>query len=44
MTVKTNDEDKEDECPDDTPPVEIKESVGDGNDENNEEIDEGKEA
>ena len=41
---KKYDEGKEDECPNDTPPSEIEESVGDRNDGNNGDNDEEKEA
>ena len=44
MKVKKYDEGKEDECPNDTPPAEIEECVGNRNDENNGDNHEGKKA
>ena len=42
--VKKYDKGKEDECPNDTPPAEIEENLGDINDNNNEDNNEEKEA
>ena len=44
MTLKKKYEGKEAEFPDDNSPADIEESVGDRNDDKNEEIDGGKEA
>ena len=42
MKVKKHDEGKEDEFPNDTPPDETEESLGDRNEDNNGDKDEGK--
>ena len=44
IKVRKFDEGKEAECPDDTPPTEIQQSVGDINDDKNEDNDEEKES